>query len=226
MSGFRSDPSPTWRSLDGHHTSTLPVVLDGSVTLAWLFLDAAGPVRRRHRGQAPESETLVPRLWHLEVANVLLVGERRKRCSQADTTQWLSYLAGLPIVVDGSTEARAWSDTVGLARHHGLTAYDAAYLEIAIREGVPIATLLQCPCSRPLPKLPAFRSTSRRPAGCHGDQDLGSSRQVQPQASRSPSSPARLGHLPKRWLSLPQAAVGPFRGAGGVVAVLYLHVVG
>jgi hypothetical protein len=46
---------------------------------------------------------LVPRLWHLEVANVLLVGERRRRCSQADTTQWLSNLAGLPIVVDDST---------------------------------------------------------------------------------------------------------------------------
>src|SRR6185437_1213302 len=80
-------------------------------------------------------------LWHLEVANVLLVGERRGRCSQADTTQWLSYLSGLPIVVDGATEARAWSDTVSLARQHGLTAYDAAYLELAMREGVSLATL-------------------------------------------------------------------------------------
>ncbi len=82
----------------------------------------------------------MPRLWHLEVANVLLVGERRRRCSQADTTQWLSYLAGLPIMVDASTEAQAWSVTISLARQHALTAYDAAYLEIAIREGLPIAT--------------------------------------------------------------------------------------
>jgi predicted nucleic acid-binding protein len=125
--------------------TTLPppdrFVLDGSVTLAWLFLDEQDPYADAIVAKLPNLEMLVPRLWHLEVANVLLVGERRRRCSQADTTQWLSYLAGLPIVVDDSTEARAWSDTIGLARQNALTAYAAAYLEIAIREGVPIATL-------------------------------------------------------------------------------------
>ena len=116
-------------------------VLDGSVALAWLFLDEQNPYADAIIAKLPNLEMLVPRLWHLEIANVLLVGERRKRCSQADTTQWLSYLARLPIVVDSSTETRAWSDTIGLARQHGLTAYDAAYLEVAIRQGVPIATL-------------------------------------------------------------------------------------
>jgi predicted nucleic acid-binding protein len=116
-------------------------VLDGSVTLAWLFLDEQDPYADAIVAKLPNLEMLVPRLWHVEIANVLLVGERRKRCSQADTTQWLSYLGSLPIVVDASTEARAWSDTVGLARQHALTAYDAAYLEIALREGVPLATL-------------------------------------------------------------------------------------
>jgi predicted nucleic acid-binding protein len=116
-------------------------VLDGSVTLAWLFVDEKDPYADAIVAKLPNVEMLVPRLWHLEVANVLLVSERRRRCSQADTTQWLSYLAGLPIVVDDATETRAWSDTISLARQHALTAYDAAYLEIAVRQGVPLATL-------------------------------------------------------------------------------------
>jgi predicted nucleic acid-binding protein len=116
-------------------------VLDGSVTLAWLFQDEQDPYADAIIARLPNLEMLVPRLWHLEVANVLLVGERRGRCSQADTTQWLAYLGGLPIVLDGETETRAWSDTVSLARQHGLTAYDATYLELALREDLPIATL-------------------------------------------------------------------------------------
>ena len=116
-------------------------VLDGSITLSWLFLDERDPYADAIVGKLPNIEMLVPRLWHLEVANVLLVGERRGRCTEADTTNWLRFLSGLPIAVDGSTEARAWSDTIGLARRHGLTEYDAAYLELALREGLPIATL-------------------------------------------------------------------------------------
>ena len=97
-------------------------VLDGSVALAWLFQDEQAPYADAIIGRLPALEMLVPRLWHLEVANVLLVGERRKRCSRADTTQWLAYLAGLPIVLDGETEMRAWSDTLNLARQYGLSA--------------------------------------------------------------------------------------------------------
>lgn len=116
-------------------------VLDGSVSLAWLFHDEQDPYADAIVAKLPAVEMLVPRLWHLEIANVLLMGERRKRCSQADTTAWLSFLSGLPIVVDPATEARAWTDTLALARQHGLTAYDAAYLELALRESVPLATL-------------------------------------------------------------------------------------
>jgi predicted nucleic acid-binding protein len=116
-------------------------VLDGSIALAWLFLDERNPYADAIVGKLPNIEMLVPRLWHLEVANVLLVGERRGRCTEADTTTWLRFLSGLPITVDVSTEARAWSDTIGLARRHGLTEYDAAYLELALREGLPLATL-------------------------------------------------------------------------------------
>jgi predicted nucleic acid-binding protein len=103
-------------------------VLDGSVTIAWLFHDEADPYADAVVARLPALEMLVPRLWHLEISNVLLVGERRGRCSQADTTTWLSYLSALPIVLDGATETRAWSDTLNIARQHGLTLYDAAYL--------------------------------------------------------------------------------------------------
>ncbi len=116
-------------------------VLDGSVALAWLFQDEQDPYADAIVAKLPNLEMIVPRLWHLEVANVLLVGEKRRRCSQADVTQWLSYLARLPIVVDPLTEVQAWSETIALARQHGLSAYDAAYLEIALRSGLPIATL-------------------------------------------------------------------------------------
>jgi predicted nucleic acid-binding protein len=116
-------------------------VLDGSVTLAWLFHDEKDPYADAIVGKLPALEMLVPRLWHLEVANVLLVGERRGRCTQADSIAWLGFLGGLPVVVDDATEARAWSDTIALGRQHGLTAYAAAYLELAMREGAPLATL-------------------------------------------------------------------------------------
>lgn len=125
--------------------STVPTpdrfVLDGSVTLAWLFQDEQDPYADAIIARLPKLEMLVPRLWHLEIANVLIMGEKRKRCSQADTIQWLSYLSALPVVVDGETEARAWSDTISLARQFGLSSYDASYLELALREGLPIATL-------------------------------------------------------------------------------------
>ena len=116
-------------------------VLDGSVTLAWLFHDEKNPYADAIVAKLPRLEMLVPRLWHLEVGNVLLVGERRGRCSQADVTAWPAFLSGLPIVVDPETESRAWSETLNLARQFGLSAYDADYLELAIREGLPLATL-------------------------------------------------------------------------------------
>lgn len=116
-------------------------VLDGSVTLAWLFHDEKDPYADAIIAKLPDLAMLVPRLWHLEVGNVLLVGERRKRCTQADTTSWLSFLSKMPVHVDGATENRAWSDTISLARQHDLSEYDAAYLELALRERVPLATL-------------------------------------------------------------------------------------
>ncbi len=87
------------------------------------------------------AEGLVPQLWCLEVTNVLLVAERRGRLNNAQTTRAVTLLQSLPIVIDELTATQAMSATLALARTHNLSSYDAAYLELAMREGLPIATL-------------------------------------------------------------------------------------
>jgi len=77
----------------------------------------------------------------LALANAVLMGERRQRSTQAQAAQWLTYLGSLPIAVDDETNQRAWGEVLSLARTHRLSAYDAAYLELALRRGLPLATL-------------------------------------------------------------------------------------
>jgi predicted nucleic acid-binding protein len=116
-------------------------VLDCSVVLAWYFADEADEYADSVAGALPTATALVPTLFHLEIANILVVGERRKRSTEAEATAFLTRLAQLPIIVDGQTVARAWSDTIALARTHGLSSYDAAYLELASRASAQLATL-------------------------------------------------------------------------------------
>lgn len=123
------------------HAAKSSVVLDGSVAIAWLFYDEQNSYADSIAARVSELEFVVPSLWHLEVANVLLVGERRGRSTPADTAQWTAFLAQLPMSVDQETTNRAWSDVLTLARTHGLSAYDAAYLELASRRTLPLATL-------------------------------------------------------------------------------------
>lgn len=115
--------------------------------MAWCFADEADAYADRIARGFPRLQVVVPVLWYLEVANALLMGERRKRSVAADTAQWIAYLRSLPILVDEEPAMRAWSDTLMLARTHGLSAYDAAYLELAMRRCLPLATL-----DRPLAK--------------------------------------------------------------------------
>ncbi|OAI49911.1 hypothetical protein AYO44_18255 [Planctomycetaceae bacterium SCGC AG-212-F19] len=116
-------------------------VLDCSIVLAWYFVDETDRYADAVAAALPGATAHVPALFHLELANILVVGERRKRSTEAQATAFLVRLAGLPIVVDGETAGRAWSDIIGLARAHGLSTYDAAYLELAVREALPLATL-------------------------------------------------------------------------------------
>lgn len=122
-------------------TTPARFVLDASVTLAWFFHDEKEAYADRVAGALPTADVLVPRLWHLEIANILVVSERRGRCTQADSTNWLGFLGGLPITVDGETERRAWAETIAFSRQHNLSMYDAAYIELAVRENVAIASL-------------------------------------------------------------------------------------
>ena len=84
---------------------------------------------------------LVPTHCHLEVTNALLMAERRNRTTEADTMRALALLRRLPIEVDFLASDLSSSQVLSLARSHGLTVYDAAYLEVSIREGLPLATL-------------------------------------------------------------------------------------
>ena len=84
---------------------------------------------------------VVPAIWPLEVANVLLMGKGRKRSTQAKATKCLRFLTALPITIDTDTPFRAFDSMLDLARLHRLTAYDTAYFELAIRLGLPLATL-------------------------------------------------------------------------------------
>ena len=116
-------------------------VLDCSVTMAWCFDDEATPYTNSVRDALVDIRAVVPSLWPLEVANVLLVAERRNRLEKADTTRFLALLQALPIRVDQGTSQRALREILDLAREQELSSYDASYLELAIREGLPLATL-------------------------------------------------------------------------------------
>jgi predicted nucleic acid-binding protein len=116
-------------------------VLDGSVALAWYFADEADAYADEVGRQLPAVEAIVPTIWPLEVANAVLMGERRKRSTPAQAATWISHLLTLPITVDGETSAHALGAILNLARMQSLSAYDAAYLELAMRRGLPLATL-------------------------------------------------------------------------------------
>ncbi len=117
------------------------LVIDASIALSWCFADEADPYADTIARALPDLHLVVPTLWHVEIANALLMAERRKRSSAADTARWIDYLRSLPLEIDEATASYAWSDTFTLARLHGLTAYDAAYLEVSLRRGIPLATL-------------------------------------------------------------------------------------
>jgi len=111
------------------------------VTLVWGFEDGADAYATAILERMPELQAHVPPLWPLEVANALLVGERRRRITPAETARFLAILATFPITVDDETVAHAWLDTMHLARAQNLSSYDAAYLELALRRGLPLAAL-------------------------------------------------------------------------------------
>jgi predicted nucleic acid-binding protein len=115
-------------------------VLDVSVTFAWCFADEATPAAWELLERLTQEEAQVPALWLWEVGNVLIQAERRRRITPAASSEFLRLLETLPIRLEPPASGQVWHDTLNLARSHQLTAYDAAYLELAMRQGLAIAS--------------------------------------------------------------------------------------
>jgi predicted nucleic acid-binding protein len=115
-------------------------VLDASVTLAWCFADEATKKTTSLLERLEAESAFVPELWPLEVGNILIAAERRQRISYAKIAEFLALLESLDIQVDAETASRSFREILSLAHSEKLTTYDAAYLELAMRLGVPLAT--------------------------------------------------------------------------------------
>jgi predicted nucleic acid-binding protein len=119
-------------------------VLDNSVTMRWFFGDGK-PQELAYAGKVldamQDTKVLVPMTWGLEVANVIAKAEEKSLVTEARSGAFLEMLEGVDIEVDAATFAHALSDTLQLARRYKLSAYDASYLELALRLGIPLATL-------------------------------------------------------------------------------------
>jgi predicted nucleic acid-binding protein len=119
----------------------LDFVVDASVTLTWCFEDEVQPYSENVLDLFLGSSALVPSIWPLEIANALVVSERRGRLTEAQTARFVELLGELPIDVEELDLATALGPILATARAHGLSSYDAAYLELAARQGLPLASL-------------------------------------------------------------------------------------
>lgn len=116
----------------------MPFVLDASITMAWAFAEVT-PLAAHVRALLAQDEALAPPIWPLEIANAILVAERRGRLDAAHSTRFLTLLRTLDVVIDVTGAERTLSVVPELARVQGLSSYDAAYLELAMRDGVALA---------------------------------------------------------------------------------------
>ena len=119
-------------------------VLDNSVTMRWFFGDGK-PQELAYAGKVldamKKTSAFVPVTWGLEVANVIAKAEAKALVTEARSGAFLEMLEGVDIEVDTATSAHALSDTLQLARRYKLSAYDASYLELALRQGIALAAL-------------------------------------------------------------------------------------
>jgi predicted nucleic acid-binding protein len=119
-------------------------VLDNSVAMLWL-LPQSNVAGTRLANQVLDrlltTGAVVPSLWRLEATNVIVKSLRLNKISQAQASTFIALLEDLDISIDVQTDQRAFHDTLDLARRYVLSAYDAAYLELALRNGLPLATL-------------------------------------------------------------------------------------
>ncbi len=115
-------------------------VVDCSVTVTWCFEDEATPASDGLLDRLGEDSAAAPAIWPLELGNVLVMAERRGRIDAAQLAEFVALVRELPVAIDQETPQRALDEVLALARTEGLTTYDASYLELAMRLGVPLAT--------------------------------------------------------------------------------------
>jgi predicted nucleic acid-binding protein len=121
----------------------MTIVVDASMALAWLFeRQKADEIECADRALQTlvDADASVPSLWHTEIANALLVGERRKVVTESQVFEYLAKLSALPIATDSETPLSRRDVVMALAREHKLTAYDATYLDLALRTNAVLAT--------------------------------------------------------------------------------------
>ena len=117
-------------------------VIDASIAVAWCFEDQKAPEAERVLDRmAAGGEALAPAIWPFEVANALRSAERSKRLTPVQTARFLERLLGFGILLEAPQMASVFDQVLSRARAHRLTVYDAAYLELAVRTGLPLATL-------------------------------------------------------------------------------------
>jgi len=116
-------------------------VIDTSVVMTWCFKDETSKYADAILDSLEVSIAVVPSIWPLEVGNVLLVAERKKRLGEADSSRFVALLAELPIMIEQEPPERMMKEILALAREHKLSTYDASYLDLSMRKGLPIATL-------------------------------------------------------------------------------------
>lgn len=116
-------------------------VVDNSVVMSWCFDDESNPYADKVLDHLEKSHAIVPAIWPLEVGNVLLVAERKKRLTKSASMRFLTLLAQLPIIVEQETPDRMLKEILNLARDFSISTYDASYLDLAIRRGIALATL-------------------------------------------------------------------------------------
>lgn len=117
------------------------IVVDASVALAWCFPDETNDYAVMVLDALDIQQAVVPSIWPLEVANAILVGERRRRIEQSDIRQFLQLLQDLKIQQDTVPAPETVNNVLPLARKYGLSAYDASYLEVALRRSAALATI-------------------------------------------------------------------------------------
>ena len=116
-------------------------MVDASVALAWCFPDESSDYADAVLVALEGRTILVPAIWGLEIANAVLAGERSKRLRQPEIRRFVTLLESLSLVQDVQPVSDHMSNVLPMAREYGLSAYDAAYLELSIRHGAPLATL-------------------------------------------------------------------------------------